>query len=110
MATIMDLFDPGLDYQARYPVLEALREEGDGIPRKFSDPDTFDIDRNDRSHLSFAFGIHTCLGAALARMEADVALRALLRRFPDFTSGAEPRQRRGGIAGGGFDQLPVVLR
>lgn len=79
-------------------------------PRHFPNPDTFDIGRNDRSHLSFALGIHTCLGAALARMEADVALRALLRRFPRMTAGATPRQQRSGVASGGFDQLPVVLR
>jgi cytochrome P450 len=78
-------------------------------PRHFPDPDTFDIDRNDRRHLSFAFGIHTCLGAALARMEADVALQAMLRRFPHMTSGATPRQQRSGIGVGGFDHLPVIL-
>jgi cytochrome P450 len=79
-------------------------------PRRFPDPDAFDIGRNDRRHLSFALGIHTCLGAALARMEADVALRALLRRFPNMASGATPRQQRSGVAAGGFDQLPIVLR
>lgn len=90
--------------------LFTITAAGNRDPRKFANPNTFDLDRNDRSHLSFAYGIHTCLGAALARMEAGVAIRALLQRFPNLSSGTALRQRRGGIAGGGFDQLPVVLR
>lgn len=53
-------------------------------PRVFSDPYRFDIHReNARRHLAFGFGIHHCLGAALARMEAEVAWRTLFARFPD---------------------------
>jgi cytochrome P450 len=53
-------------------------------PRVFDDPDRFDIHRpNARKHLAFGFGIHHCLGAALARMEAEVAWRTLFARFPD---------------------------
>ena len=48
----------------------------------FADPDTFDPDRhNARQHLAFGQGIHTCLGAALSRMEGAIALRELARRF-----------------------------
>lgn len=47
--------------------------------------------RNDRSHLSFSTGIHTCLCAALARMEAGIALRALVERFPNLSAGQAPR-------------------
>ena len=53
-------------------------------PRVFTDPYAFDIHRdNARKHLAFGFGIHHCLGAALARMEAEVAWRTLFARFPD---------------------------
>jgi cytochrome P450 len=53
-------------------------------PKVFDDPDRFDIRRpNARKHLAFGFGIHHCLGAALARMEAEVAWRTLFARFPD---------------------------
>lgn len=53
-------------------------------PRVFTDPDRFDIRRdNARRHLSLGFGVHHCLGAALARMEAEIAWRHLLKRFPD---------------------------
>lgn len=51
---------------------------------KFADPDRLDVTRsNKREHLSFAFGAHHCLGAALARLEGEVVLSTLIRRFPD---------------------------
>ncbi len=53
-------------------------------PRVFDQPDRFDIRRKDASrHIAFGYGIHFCLGAPLARLEVEVALPALLRRYPD---------------------------
>jgi cytochrome P450 len=49
-------------------------------PRKFPDPDRFDITRNPREHLSFGNGVHLCLGASLARLEARLAYEALIAR------------------------------
>ena len=46
--------------------------------RRFQAPDHFDVDRDTRGHVSFGFGVHFCLGASLARMEAESALRALI--------------------------------
>ena len=50
-------------------------------PAQFPDPEQFDIDREDNRHLSFGYGIHYCVGAPLARAEADIALRAVLARW-----------------------------
>ena len=51
-------------------------------PNTFENPDTLDIRRDARGHLAFGYGIHTCLGAPLARVELQVVIRALLERIP----------------------------
>ena len=53
-------------------------------PRKFENPDVFDITRKDAANVSFGHGIHFCIGAPLARIEAKIALRQLLERLPSF--------------------------
>lgn len=54
-------------------------------PKVFEDPDTYDIARHNAArHLSFGSGIHTCIGAPLARMEAQIALRAIAKRIPEY--------------------------
>lgn len=53
-------------------------------PERYDDPDTFDIRRTGRPHLAFGFGLHSCLGATLARMEAAEVANALLDRMPAF--------------------------
>jgi cytochrome P450 len=78
-------------------------------PRVFDDPHTFDVTRaNARDHVAFSSGVHYCLGAALARMEGEVALQALFERFPDLAP-AGTGSRRGTIILRGYESLPAVL-
>ena len=58
-------------------------------PEKFPDPDVLDIHRNNRGQLAFGHGIHTCVGAALARLEVKIALEALFERFSAVQTPAE---------------------
>jgi cytochrome P450 len=51
-------------------------------PEVFADPDRLDIGRNPNPHLGFGFGAHFCMGAPLARLEAQIAIGELVRRFP----------------------------
>jgi cytochrome P450 len=59
-------------------------------PNAFDRPDAFDPDRDDLRHLAFGHGVHFCLGAPLARLEARVALTAVTRRFPNAALAGEP--------------------
>ena len=52
-------------------------------PRRYDDPGTFDIRRGDVRPLTFGAGAHACLGAALARLEGEIAVRTIVQRFPD---------------------------
>jgi cytochrome P450 len=52
-------------------------------PAQYDDPDLFDIHRESIRHLAFGRGLHVCLGSALGRLEAQVVVPAVLRRFPD---------------------------
>ncbi len=63
-------------------------------PARFDRPDDLDLRREGNAPLSFGWGIHHCIGAALARMEGEIALHALLSRFPSMElTGGEPRWR-----------------
>jgi cytochrome P450 len=64
-------------------VVVAMLGAANRDPHRFRTPDEFDIGREDNPHLAFGHGIHFCLGAPLARMEAEIAIGSLLRRFPD---------------------------
>ena len=73
----------------------AVLGSGNRAPEVFERPEELDVGRRDNRHLSFGNGVHFCLGAQLARLEGEVALRELLRRFPDLRlAGPELKWRR----------------
>lgn len=77
----------------RGAVVTTLLAGANRDPEVFTDPDRFDVARENASdHVSFSSGRHYCLGAALARMEGEVGLRAVFERFPDLA--LEPGARR----------------
>ena len=59
-------------------------------PERFADPDRLDVGREDNHHLALSQGNHYCLGAQLAKLEAEIAIGTLLRRFPEFSGNPEP--------------------
>ena len=80
-------------------------------PAQFADPDRFDISRRPTSHLAFGHGIHYCLGAPLARLEARVAIGSLLKRCDELTLVVDPGtlQWRTSRLLRGLEALPVEL-
>lgn len=88
-------------------LLGANRDAG-----RFEDPHRLDVTRSAAGHLAFGHGIHHCVGAPLARLEAEIALRGLLERFSDLGLDAEPetlRWRESTLVHG-LETLPVRLR
>lgn len=78
-------------------------------PDQFADPDRLDLRRRESGHLSLGHGIHYCLGAPLARLETEIALGALLRRFPDLALDVpvEQLRHRPALRARGLLELPV---
>jgi cytochrome P450 len=77
--------------------------------RRYPDPDRFDINRDIGQHLTFGYGIHFCLGAALARLEGRVALDEVLDRFPEWYVDVEGAKLAPTSTVRGFETLPVVV-
>ncbi|MGW7051580.1 cytochrome P450 family protein [Streptomyces sp. NPDC054887] len=103
----------GLVIPAGDPVLVSLAA-GDRDPARFPDPDRFDITRTAAAgkgpgHLAFGHGPHFCLGAPLARMEARIAVRALLERCPGLAAAPDdgPLDWLPGLLMRGVRRLPV---
>jgi cytochrome P450 len=92
------------------PVLIAT-SSADWDPAQFPDPDRLDLGRDTSGHVAFGHGIHYCLGAPLARMEAQVALGALLARFPRISLAVPPSELRWRPVSvmNGLESLPVHL-
>jgi pimeloyl-[acyl-carrier protein] synthase len=76
-------------------------------PVRFENPDRFDINRTDNEHLGFSFGIHFCVGASLARLEAQIAVGALVKRAPELRLASDTLEWRKMGRFRGLVTLPV---
>jgi cytochrome P450 len=93
----------------RHQMVAVVLAAANRDPAHFPDPDRFDVARRDNHHLAFGQGNHFCLGSQLARLEAEVALGALLRRFPDFAGAPDPPAWRRSMIVRGPEALPIAL-
>jgi cytochrome P450 len=116
-------FEPPSPVQARYVTADVehhgrvipagsavllLNASGNRDERTFPDPDRFDVRRRIDHHLSFGYGIHFCLGAALARLEGRVALDEVLQRFPTWEVDWDNAVQARTSTVRGWESLPVV--
>jgi cytochrome P450 len=115
-------FEPPAPHTARY-VDRDVQHYGETVPegsvmlflvgsanrddRRYPDGDTFDIHRAVGQHLTFGFGAHFCLGAALARLEGRVALEELLKRFPEWEVDYDGAKLAPTSTVRGWETLPV---
>jgi cytochrome P450 len=84
-----------------------LTAAGNRDERRFADADQFDIHRKIDHHLAFGYGIHFCLGSALARLEGRIALDEVLQRFPTWEVDVDNAVQARTSTVRGWDRLPV---
>jgi cytochrome P450 len=89
-------------------IMVLVNGSGNRDERHFPDADRFDIHRDIDHHLSFGYGLHFCLGAALARLEGRVALEEVLNRWTDWDVDWDHAQQAHTPHVRGWDRLPVV--
>ena len=75
-------------------------------PRRWDNPDTFDVTRRAAGHMTFGTGIHGCVGQAVARLETEAILAALAKRVASFELTGEPERRLNNTLRG-FDRMPL---
>jgi hypothetical protein len=79
-------------------------------PAQFPDPDRFDITRDNSKHVAFAYGSHFCVGAALGRLEGQVAINTILRRLPNLQLNRKGVRREPSLILRGLTSLPLTFR
>jgi cytochrome P450 len=85
-----------------------LNGSGNRDDRKFADAERFDIHRKIDHHLAFGYGVHFCLGAALARLEGRIALDEVLKRFQSWEVDWDKAVRARTSTVRGWERLPVL--
>jgi cytochrome P450 len=117
-------FEPPSPVQGRY-VTADVQHYGETVPkgstillingsanrdeRKFTDPDRFDIHRHIDRHVSFGYGVHFCMGAALARLEGRVALEEVLKRFSSWRIDYDNAKQARTSSVRGWERMPVLF-
>ena len=105
--TTRDVVLAGRDIPAKHKVMVCLGA-ANRDPEAWDDPDRFDIDRNAAAHLGFGFGIHHCMGQAMARLEMQALLTELAGRVERLeVNGPAPRRLNNTLHG--FEHLPLKL-
>jgi cytochrome P450 len=89
-------------------VMVLLNGSANRDERQFENPDVLDIMRKVGRHLSFGYGLHFCLGAHLARLEARIALEELLARFPEWDVDYDNAVQARTSTVRGWEKLPIV--
>lgn len=106
--TLKDITLHGVTIPADSPVLlingSASRDE-----RAYDEPDRFDIDREQGQNIGFGYGVHSCLGAALARMESRIAIELLRERMPRFELHRDRLRRVNMTNVAGYSHVPVTI-
>jgi cytochrome P450 len=87
----------------------AVMAAGNRDPERFPDPDHLDLTREDNRHLAFGWAAHFCFGAPLARIEGQIAIATLLRRFPNLALLPGPITWRKNLGLRGLTALPITL-
>lgn len=90
-------------------LVNSILAAGNRDPQRFSEPDRFDITRDEGRHLGLGLGIHFCLGAPLVRLEAQIAFSTILRRFPKMQLATENFEWQEHPIFRGAKSLPLVF-
>lgn len=90
-------------------LLAAMLGAANRDPAQFPDPDLLDVTRTNVRHVAFGYGIHFCLGAPLARIESEIAIKTLIRRFPRMRLAEGQPKWRQEITIHGLKSLPIVF-
>ena len=103
-----DLMLGGKKIQKRQAVI-AVMAAGNRDPERFAEPDRLDLAREDNRHLAFGWAAHFCFGAPLARIEGQIAIGTLLRRFSNLELEARPIVWRKNLGLRGLTELPLKV-